>query len=158
MPNGGAVEQHAYLAALLRRLYPHSQVADHGQRNERALDYCYVYNLWFAWNPANDPRITEETLQTLGTAIRSKARKWGVNLDYGPSQSEESPVACEASTLTPDTGILGQAANTLDDLVRTTGSLLGGVSKILPILLAIILISKVGGVVSLFGGGDRRCR
>lgn len=157
MPNERA-ETYAYIATLLTRLYPHSLVGDLDQRKERALDYCQIYDRWVSMNPANDPTVTVGWLQTLGISIRAKAKKWGVEISFGPGEGPVIPNKCIADTLPPDDSILGQAASSLDDLVRTTGSIVGGIGKVLPILLVLLVITKVGGVMSMFDGGGRRRR
>ena len=146
--------KYAYLAALLTRLYPHTQVSHPDQRKERALDYCEVRDRWAALRPGT-PGVTVGLLDALGQSIRAKAAKWGVTISFGPATGNESPHECMADTLPPDDSILGTGAAALEDLVKTTGSLVTGMAKILPILLALNMLSNAKGVLDLFKGGRR---
>lgn len=156
MPSNDLLEQHTYLGALLMRLHAHTRGIDTAQTNERGLDYCEVYNHWFALNPAKEPTVTKPWLDSLGVAIRSKAKKWGVKLDYGPATGPVSPNACEYEKLRPDIGIWGQTAGALDDVLHATDGLLKNLGVALPWLIGLSVVSRVGSILDLFGGRRRR--
>lgn len=136
------IEVYAYLATLLSRLYPYSRVIDPGQRRERAVDYCEVYDSWRTMNPANNPDITVGLLQTIGASIRAKAQKWGVRIDFGPATGPVVPNVCIADSLPGTSSIL-------DKLLNTTSEM----GKLIPILLVVVILGQVGGMLS---GGSRR--
>lgn len=141
-------ERYAYLATLLSRLYPHSQVTDPGQRRERAIDYCEMRQRWETLNPQN-PGVNMGLLDALGLAIKAKADKWGVAINWGPAEGPVVPNACVADTLTPNISVL-------DDILGTTGALASNLRVILPILVVLNLLSNMPGILSLIGGRRRR--
>ncbi len=91
-------------------------------------------------------------LDALGTSIKAKADKWGVTISFGPAEGPVIPNACTAGTMTPHDSIV----DTLDDVAKTTASLIANLGKILPILVGLSLLSNMRGVFDFIGGGRRR--
>lgn len=175
-----------YATQAVAGLYRMSLQGDKSQQSDLQIAYCEIVDGYYAAAVANDadPAIDLKgkawTWAMVAQAAIAKLERYGARPAYTNPTFERTPQTlrpepCRGDQIPADDSwigpgsILGEAANTLDDVMKTSGqlikradALLGRFESILPMLVIGYGLMQVSSALSiarnvsgLFGGGRR---